>query len=1068
MLAGDLAGAMEVVGEVGVATETTTSPTNLVFIDPTVPQLDELVSGIAGPNELILLDANREGLEQITSALRGRTNVAAIHVIAHGQAGQIQLGNQTVDQQKLIAEQSSIQTWQSALTNDADILLYSCETGRGSIGEQFVAQLARLTRADVAASVDVTGVSASGGDWDLERTVGLVETSLVVDASVRDRYRGTLAISIRAAGQVGVEEMQLLIDGNVAQTWTVGGDARQGEFETFTYDVDGVDVNDIRIAFTNDLFDPANNIDRNLRVDWINVDGVTYQTEHPSVFSTGTWTPSGGATGNFESEYLHRGGYFQYSDIPVGNGSLITITAEGNEGDEDFSLLIDGVAVQSWSSVGTTANQYVYQADSTVTADQVRIEFTNDLYAPEIGYDRNLTIDHINIDGTTYETEAPTVFSTGTWVPGLNIVPGFHQRDTLHGFGYFQYDAGPAPQPGEIGLTLDSLTIDEDLGTLNFVVFRGGGADGAVTVDYGTVAESADGNDFTEVSGTLTFADGVTGQQVSLQINDDSITEPDESFRFVLSNPTGGATLAAITSQQVTIHDNDDIVAGVIFADSFESVSNWVTDPFGTDTATTGQWEIGSPQQTTSGSNTIQFGSGHTGPGALVTGLAAGSSLGSFDIDSGPTSVLSPEIDLPAGAEIELAFEYSFAYLSNGSNDDYFSVSIVADGNTTELFSDHAHNSLTPASWTDASFDISQYAGQTIQILFEAADAAGGSLIEAAVDDVVVEVLPNLPGTIEVVTTGVNVDEAAGVATVIVGRNNGREGEVTVNYTTVAGSASSGDFTPVSGTLFFADGQAEQTVNIPIIDDAIEEQLESFQLVISNATGGAQIGTDSSASITIADNDSSTPDYLPDLTPIASTLTEALSIDTSEIPGRTLLRFSTEVANAGDGPLEIWGGSVSGSSQQVFQRIYQEDGGSRDVLAGEFVYHAGHGHIHFEGFATYDLILRDGSGNIVASGGKTSFCLINIRQPLPDVSAAAGLVHGRGGNSCGQVQGISAGYSDVYSAALDDQWIDVTGVANGNYWLEITADPENNITETDETNNSARVQITLNNGQVSF
>ncbi|MEL7335938.1 MAG: lysyl oxidase family protein, partial [Planctomycetota bacterium] len=67
---------------------------------------------------------------------------------------------------------------------------------------------------------------------------------------------------------------------------------------------------------------------------------------------------------------------------------------------------------------------------------------------------------------------------------------------------------------------------------------------------------------------------------------------------------------------------------------------------------------------------------------------------------------------------------------------------------------------------------------------------------------------------------------------------------------------------------------------------------------------------------------------------------------------------------------------------------------------------------------------------------------------------------------CGQIQGISAGYSDVYSAALDDQWIDVTDVPDGTYWLEITADPEDNIREIDETNNRSRVQVTLQNGSV--
>jgi len=62
---------------------------------------------------------------------------------------------------------------------------------------------------------------------------------------------------------------------------------------------------------------------------------------------------------------------------------------------------------------------------------------------------------------------------------------------------------------------------------------------------------------------------------------------------------------------------------------------------------------------------------------------------------------------------------------------------------------------------------------------------------------------------------------------------------------------------------------------------------------------------------------------------------------------------------------------------------------------------------------------------------------------------------------------ISAGYSDVYSASLDDQWIDVTGLADGTYWLQITADPTNRILESDETNNVSQVRVTISNGQVS-
>ncbi len=879
------------------------------------------------------------------------------------------------------------------------------------------------------------------------------------------------AVEIIAAGVTNVEQMELQIDGQVVETWdNVGGDAYGGQFESYNYSTtENISANQVRIAFTNDLYDAENNIDRNLRVDAIVIDGVRFETEDPSVFSTATWLPTDGITpGNRESEYLHGDGYVQFSDGTPPTGSLIEVRAAGDEGGEQFELQIDGAVVAAFTT--TTADQtFQYQANTTVDANQVRIAFTNDSYDPANNIDGNLQVDFITIDGQSFQTEAPSVYSTGTWLAADGIAPGFRQSETLHTNGYLQFDADPVvePQPGNIGLTLDSLTIDEDLGLLNFVVFRADGTDGSVSVDYTTTTGTADSGDFESVSGTLVFDDDITGQQVSLAITDDDLVEGDETFTFALSNPTGGATLGAITTQTITIADNDEVVAGIIFQDSFESVSNWTTNPTGSDDATTGQWEIGSPQTTTSSGITLQPNSGHTGPGALVTGLAAGSSVGTFDIDAGVTSVLSPTIDIPVGAEVELRFEYSFAYLDNATNDDYFEVAIVSNGVTTELFDDHAHEYNQTSTWDLATLDISQYAGSTIQILFEAADLSGGSLVEAAVDDVVVEVLPNLPGTISVSTTGVNLDEAAGTAQVTVVRNAGRAGAASVDFTTVAGTASTSDFTPVSGTLNFADGQSEATITIPIIDDSLVEDLETFEVLLSNPTGGANLGADNIASVTIVDNDNSVADYLPDLVPIASTLTERLSIDTSEIPGRSLLRFSTEVANAGDGPLELWGGSVSGSSQQVFQRIYQADGGSRDALAGEFVYHAGHGHIHFEGFATYDLKLTNASGQIVASGGKTSFCLINIRQPLPDVSANAGLVHGRGGTSCGQVQGISAGYSDVYSASLDDQWIDITNVADGTYWLEIEADPEDNLQETDETNNTARVQVTINNGQVS-
>ena len=191
------------------------------------------------------------------------------------------------------------------------------------------------------------------------------------------------------------------------------------------------------------FFDPANGIDRDLRIDSITVDGQIFETEDPSVFSTGTWLPGDGLTPGFrQSEFLTNDGYFQYAD-QSGGGSDIQISARGTTGDETMQLQIDGVTVQTWNNVGTSLSTYAYQTSGSVSASRVRVAFTNDLYDPGNGIDRNLVVDNVTIDGTTFETEDPSVFSTGTWLPQDGVVPGFRQSELLHTNGYFQYDGSP-------------------------------------------------------------------------------------------------------------------------------------------------------------------------------------------------------------------------------------------------------------------------------------------------------------------------------------------------------------------------------------------------------------------------------------------------------------------------------------------------------------------------------------------------------------------------------------------------------------------------------------------------
>ena len=181
-----------------------------------------------------------------------------------------------------------------------------------------------------------------------------------------------------------------------------------------------------------------------------------------------------------------------------------------------------------------------------------------------------------------------------------------------------------------------------------------------------------------------------------------------------------------------------------------------------------------------------------------------------------------------------------------------------------------------------------------------------------------------------------------------------------------------------------------------------------------------------------------------------------LDLEEPTQPGRTLLRVSTATPNIGTGPLELRGSSTTPG---VYQRVFRVDGSYYDRFAGNFTFHPGHGHLHFDNWINLHLrsvLTNSGLGEIVASGDKTSFSIFDLTHySSPPGSPNSGVYSG------GLVQGLSVGWADVYSANLPDQWIDVTEVPSGQYWLEAIVDPANNILESNESNNVSRILIDL-------
>ncbi len=150
----------------------------VVFIDASVEDFESLRDAVDSDSEIVLIDRGSDGVEQITNHLSQRKHIQAVHLVTHGSEGAIHFGQQQLSTKNIGQYSDQLRGWRSALGRDADILLYGCETGKGSQGRQLMQAISHLTGADVAASDDITGNEAIGADWQLEQTIGTIDASV--------------------------------------------------------------------------------------------------------------------------------------------------------------------------------------------------------------------------------------------------------------------------------------------------------------------------------------------------------------------------------------------------------------------------------------------------------------------------------------------------------------------------------------------------------------------------------------------------------------------------------------------------------------------------------------------------------------------------------------------------------------------------------------------------------------------------------------------------------------------------------------------------------------------------
>ena len=128
-----------------------------------------------------------------------------------------------------------------------------------------------------------------------------------------------------------------------------------------------------------------------------------------------------------------------------------------------------------------------------------------------------------------------------------------------------------------------------------------------------------------------------------------------------------------------------------------------------------------------------------------------------------------------------------------------------------------------------------------------------------------------------------------------------------------------------------------------------------------------------------------------------------------------------------------------------------------------FVYDMCHMHYHYAGFVNYSLRAREADGSpgaVVAGGSKFSYCIEDVSRvnPMhPNSPEAPFYTCGDGSRE----QGLSVGWGDLYEAALDCQWVNITGVPAGDYFLELVANPDRKLIESRYLNNTLLVPVTI-------
>ena len=280
-----------------------------------------------------------------------------------------------------------------------------------------------------------------------------------------------------------------------------------------------------------------------------------------------TWADGDGTAKNFTIPILDDNSLESSETVNISLSNPTGGSAIGSPGSSVLTIVDDdsqpSISINDVSqNEGNGANQMVFNVSLSAASTQtVTVNYS--------------TANGTASAGTDYTAVPPTqiIFNPGeTSKPAAVTIIGDFAIESDEGFFVNLTGAVNAPifdsqgvgnllnddAAGVIKFESGSFSVSEDSATAVITVTRTGGLSSGVSVQYFSIDGSAtSGQDYTRVSGSLTFDPNQATKTFNIPIVNDQVDEADETVNLALDSPTGGATLGSPINAILTIVDND-------------------------------------------------------------------------------------------------------------------------------------------------------------------------------------------------------------------------------------------------------------------------------------------------------------------------------------------------------------------------------------------------------------------------------------------------------------------------------------------------------------------------------